>query len=171
MANDLFTFGYEGLSIAAFIARLKDEGVETVIDVRANPLSRKKGFSKNAFATALKSEEIAYVHMAAMGCPKPVRDQYKQDADWAIYTRGFLAYLKGQATGLADLVRLATNSPSCLVCFEADFERCHRTFVARGAAEIGGLRITHITARTALPDAAARSIAVADRLGLQSATA
>ena len=41
MASELFTFGYEGLSLDVFITRLKSAGVKTVIDVRANPLSRK----------------------------------------------------------------------------------------------------------------------------------
>ncbi|MDP2877672.1 MAG: DUF488 domain-containing protein, partial [Holophaga sp.] len=49
----LCTFGYEGLTIEAFIARLKESGVRTIIDVRELPLSRKKGFSKKAFAEAL----------------------------------------------------------------------------------------------------------------------
>ena len=48
MTDHIFTFGYEGLSLKAFIARLKSARVETVIDVRANPLSRKPGFSKRA---------------------------------------------------------------------------------------------------------------------------
>jgi Domain of unknown function DUF488 len=74
MADRIFTFGYEGLSLDAFIRRLKTEGVETVLDVRANPLSRKPGFSRRAFSTALNSASIAYMHLPAMGCPKPVRD-------------------------------------------------------------------------------------------------
>ena len=48
MTDHIFTFGYESLSLKAFIARLKSARVETVIDVRANPLSRKPGFSKRA---------------------------------------------------------------------------------------------------------------------------
>lgn len=46
--TSLFTFGYEGLTIEAFIARLNEAGVRTIIDVRELPLSRKKGFSKGS---------------------------------------------------------------------------------------------------------------------------
>ena len=90
---ELYTFGYEGLAIDAFIARLKSARVETVIDVRANPLSRKRGFSKTSFAIALRAAGIEYRHVVAMGCPKPVRDQYKEDGNWATYTRGFMRHL------------------------------------------------------------------------------
>ena len=43
---NLYTAGYEGLTIDAFIARLKQAGIDRVLDVREYPLSRKKGFSK-----------------------------------------------------------------------------------------------------------------------------
>jgi len=50
MHPTLFTLGYEGLTIEAFIARLQAAQVKTVVDVRELPLSRKKGFSKSASA-------------------------------------------------------------------------------------------------------------------------
>lgn len=154
MKRDLFTFGYEGLSLEIFLARLKGAGVKTVIDVRANPLSRKKGFSKSALACALDEAGIAYRHVVQMGCPKPVRDKYKKDENWSAYTRGFLAHLKKNNEALAEVVAIAKASPSCLICFEADFDRCHRTFVARGAASLGGFRVKHITAQKVISDEA-----------------
>jgi len=159
MADHIFTLGYQALSLNIFIARLKEVGVETVIDVRANPLSRKRGFSKSALSTALANAGIAYAHVPAMGCPKPVRERYKRDGDWTAYTRGFLAYLKNQAEVLADLTKGAKASTSCLICFEADLDRCHRTFVARAAADIGRLSITHLTDRKEIPDSIVRSAA------------
>jgi uncharacterized protein (DUF488 family) len=159
MTDHIFTFGYEGLTLDAFIARLKSARVKTVIDVRANPLSRKRGFSKGALSAALDAVGIAYTHMPAMGCPKPVRERYKHDSNWAAYTRGFLTYMKAQRDALVELTQIAKASPSCLICFEADFERCHRTFVARGAAQIGGFQVTHLTDRKEVPDVAARSAA------------
>lgn len=83
MADRIFTFGYEGLSVDAFVQRLKTTGIETVVDVRANPLSRKPGFSKRALAAALSPASIAYIHLPAMGCPKPVRDRYKRRWSYA----------------------------------------------------------------------------------------
>jgi uncharacterized protein (DUF488 family) len=159
MADRIVTFGYEGLSLDVFIARLKAAGVKTVIDVRANPLSRKPGFSKRGLAAALNEADLAYVHMPVMGCPKPIRDRYKRDGNWSAYTRSFLAYLQDQQHSITALAESAKASLSCLICFEADFERCHRTFVARAVAAEAGLRVMHLTDRTEIPDAAVRSAA------------
>lgn len=130
----LYTFGYEGLSIEVFVRRLVEAGVRTVVDVRELPLSRKKGFSKQAFARALSAAGIAYAHMPALGCPKPIRDCYKERGDWTAYSRAFSVYLAKQDAAIAELAKIARATTACLVCFEADFNHCHRSLVARAAA-------------------------------------
>ena len=49
-ARRIFTIGYEGATQGELIAALRQAGVERVIDVRAVPLSRTPGFSKNVLA-------------------------------------------------------------------------------------------------------------------------
>jgi uncharacterized protein (DUF488 family) len=152
MEAAIFTLGYEGLTIDEFIARLKTVNVKTIVDVRELPLSRKKGFSKKSFCAALADQGVAYLHAPALGCPKPIRDQYKADADWKTYTKDFLAYIKMQDASLRELVKIGQATTACLVCFEADFSMCHRTFVARAARQLGGPVVKHLTAKTVLPD-------------------
>jgi uncharacterized protein (DUF488 family) len=158
MAKQIQTFGYEGLTIVAFIEHLKGSGTKLVIDVRANPLSRKHGFSKKSFAAYLEKAGIQYMHAAGVGCPKPVRDRYKVDGDWGAYTVGFTKYLKGRGDDVAAIAALAKKMPACLVCFEADFERCHRKFVADAAAAVAGLTVDHLS-RTGSALAEVRSAA------------
>jgi uncharacterized protein (DUF488 family) len=152
MLGRIVTFGYEGLSLGQFVARVQDAGIFTIVDVRANPISRKPGFSKSAFAAALHGAGISYVHMPALGCPKPIRDRYKSDRDWNAYTRDFCSYLNEQTDALTEVARIAEHSPSCLVCFEADFTRCHRTYVARAAGLVGRLRVIHLMDQTEMSD-------------------
>lgn len=142
----LFTFGYEGCTVDDFIARLKKAGVTVVIDVRELPLSRKKGFSKTAFAAALKNDGIVYRHLSIFGCPKPVRNQYKIDGNWKRYKKAFDSYLKAQSTAVADFAKFSRTTKACLVCFEADFNFCHRSLVARAVADAGGAGVVHLTA-------------------------
>lgn len=155
-APALYTFGYEGLTIEAFIERLKQARVQLIVDVRELPLSRKKGFSKTAFREALAVAGIAYEHRPALGCPKTVRDRYKADGDWQAYTRGFLAYLASQKGEIANLTKTTQVQTACLVCFEADFGFCHRTYVARAAHQVGAPAVQHLTARTVIADVPAR---------------
>lgn len=75
--------------LEAFITCLQTAQVKTVVDVRELPLSRKKGVSKTAFCAALATHGIAYLHAPALGCPKPIRNQYKADGNWQTYTSDF----------------------------------------------------------------------------------
>lgn len=155
----LYTIGYEGMAIDAFLHRLTQIGVETIVDVRELPLSRKKGFSKTAFAAALQTAGIAYIHRPTLGCPKPIRDAYRADGDWSAYMSKFLAYLDTQGAAVAEVAKIARATSACLLCFEADFDRCHRSMVARAAAHVGGPSVVHLTARTAIPEAPAMAAA------------
>jgi uncharacterized protein (DUF488 family) len=148
----LFTLGYEGLDLQSFIGLLHDAGVHTVLDVRELPLSRKKGFSKLAFSEALADCGIAYLHAPVLGCPKDIRVRYQADGDWDAYSKAFMAYLSTQTASVLELAKLAAATNICLVCFEADFTRCHRTYVAREARKLGAPAIKHLTAERAFPD-------------------
>ena len=46
----LYTIGYQGASVEGFIAALKAADVETLIDVRAVPASRRAGGAARAMA-------------------------------------------------------------------------------------------------------------------------
>lgn len=155
----LHTFGYEGLDIDAFVERLNAAGVKTVVDVRELPLSRKKGFSKTSFSAALAAMNIAYLHAPLLGCPKPIRDKYKVDGDWTDYTKAFLAYIETQGASIRELVKLSKATTACLVCFEADYTMCHRTYVARSVRKHGGQPVMHLTTRTSVPDSGLRAVA------------
>ncbi|UGB38000.1 DUF488 family protein [Frateuria soli] len=143
----VFTIGYEGLDASTFVALLKEHGVDTVIDIRELPLSRKPGFSKRALAGVLDQAGLGYVHMRDLGCPKPVRQQYKQDGSWKHYSQGFLRYLTGQAAALERLADLTRRASCALVCFEADYRQCHRSFVADALKKRAGAVVRHIEAR------------------------
>jgi uncharacterized protein (DUF488 family) len=140
----VFTIGYEGLDIDTFLSLLDQHGIETIVDIRELPLSRKRGFSKNALAIALESAGFGYIHVHALGCPKPVRDRYRVDADWKRYTRGFQKHLRGQQDALEQLSTLATDAHCALLCYEADFNLCHRSLVADALHEQYGSEVLHI---------------------------
>lgn len=142
----VFTIGYEGLDIDAFMSLLAEHGIDTIVDVRELPLSRKPGFSKKALANILNISGREYVHMVDLGCPKLVRDRYREDGNWKRYTEGFLKYLKTQDDAVAELSALAATSNCALLCYEADSNFCHRSMVANAVKDYCGARVTHIKA-------------------------
>lgn len=132
----IYTAGYEGLNIDAFIKRLQQAQIDKVLDVREYPLSRKPGFSKKAFAECLATVGIAYEHCPPLGCPKPIRNRYKVDGDWSTYARDFRAYIQTQESLLQNLTTEAAKQRICMVCYEADPNFCHRSLIAEAAHEI-----------------------------------
>ena len=120
----------------AVLAARKAAGGERVIDVRALPLSRRPGFSKNSIAATLKDAGIEYVHLKALGTPKLGRDAAKK-GDWrtmeAVYA-GQLHLPEAQAQA-AQMRDLASEKRSALLCFERDPQHCHRTMLLREEGE------------------------------------
>lgn len=134
----VFTIGYEATTMAEFVAALKRAGVERLIDVRALPLSRRPGFSKNILAASLKAEGIDYVHLKALGTPKEGRDAAKK-GDRVTLERVYdtqLGLPEAQAAA-ARMRALAEEKTSALLCFERDPTSCHRSLLL--AAEGEGL--------------------------------
>ena len=144
----IFTIGYEGLDIDEFLTLLKLGNVETVVDIRELPLSRKRGFSKNGLREILEANGVGYRHIVALGCPKPIRNQYREDGDWSRYKREFKRYLASQRATVAELSELAQEGACALLCFEANYLMCHRSMVADAVNQKCGLEIEHLQAAT-----------------------
>ena len=134
----IYTIGYEGATQAEVIAALKRAGVQRLIDVRQLPLSRRPGFSKSQLAASLAEHGIEYVHLKALGTPKPGRDAAKKGdrATLEAVYAGQLELPEAQVQA-ARMRELAAEKPSALLCYERDPSVCHRTLLlaAEGAGE------------------------------------
>ena len=132
----IFTIGYEGTTMADFLAALKSAGVERVIDVRALPLSRRPGFSKSSLAASLLEAGIGYVHLKALGTPKRGRDAAKK-GDRATLEEVYAGQLELPEAQMqaAQMLDLAREKSSALLCFERDPCVCHRTLLLDAVGE------------------------------------
>ena len=127
----LATIGYESATQDQVIGKLKDAGVEVLIDVRAVPASRRAGFSKRVLAASLQAAGIDYVHLRQLGTPKPGREAAhkgriaEMHAIYEDHLRDPAAQLE-----LAQALEIARDRKAALLCYEADAHRCHREIVA-----------------------------------------
>ena len=141
----IFTIGYEAATMADFLAALTRAGVQRVLDVRALPLSRRPGFSKTSLAASLAEAGIGYVHLKALGTPKRGRDAAKK-GDVATLEAVYADQLElpeAQAQA-AQMLALAAELPSALLCYERDPRHCHRTLLL--AAEGQGAEVVDLYA-------------------------
>jgi uncharacterized protein (DUF488 family) len=146
-ARRLLTIGYAGHTPSSFLAALRQHDVCVVIDVRQNPVSRKKGFSRAALAAFLAANNIEYIHQAAFGVPIELRKQLKSgQCDLAAYFDVFRAHLSKRGEALNQLYELATRAQCCLMCAERLPEECHRSLVANAVENRNGhhLKVVHL---------------------------
>jgi uncharacterized protein (DUF488 family) len=131
----VFTIGYEGTTVPEFIAALEKAGVEQVIDVRALPLSRRPGFSKTPLRAALDEAGIGYVHLKALGTPPDGRAAARagRQADLERIYAGQLELPEAIAQS-AQMIALAKEAPSALLCMEREPVHCHRSLLLEAVA-------------------------------------
>lgn len=132
-----FTIGYEGLTPERLLALLQRSGVSRLVDVRAVPLSRKKGFSKNVLKNFLDAHGIVYTHLRSLGTPAEGREAVRKN-QLALFRRIFDTHMNSieAQQGLSEAIALTATDTICLLCYEADPGHCHRSIVAdRIAAE------------------------------------
>lgn len=124
----LFTLGYEGLSIDAYLKLLIASDVAVLVDVRRNPLSRKYGFSKQQLIQATRLAGIAYQHIPELGIPSSLRQHLDNEAAYerlfAYYATSLLPEQKAAIEQVKHL--LSENHRIVLMCFEAAPRFCHR---------------------------------------------
>jgi len=126
----IFTIGYEGTTVGEFLHALTEAGVKRVIDVRAVPNSRRPGFSKTPLRNALAEVDIDYVHLRALGTPANGRAAARagRHDDLVRIYAGQLELPEAIAEG-AQLLDLAAENPSAVLCYERDPAECHRTLL------------------------------------------
>jgi uncharacterized protein (DUF488 family) len=125
----IYSVGYEGLTVAGLVERLQQSRIDELVDVRANPYSRRPGFSKKRLAESLAAAGIAYRHEPLLG------NAFRDVEDFAAAMELMRDHLAtGQpAEAVARLVGLAADRRIAVLCLESDQLRCHRQVVLEAA--------------------------------------
>ncbi|MBF0268432.1 MAG: DUF488 domain-containing protein [Alphaproteobacteria bacterium] len=142
---EVSTIGYEGASLEDFIATLLLANIQTLIDVRELPISRRPGFAKTALSRALESVGINYVHLKGLGDPKEGREAAKAN-DYKEFLRIFSKHLKTPAAkcDLGEAAKITDRGGACLMCYERDPDACHRKLVAEKICDTLPAQIRHL---------------------------
>jgi uncharacterized protein (DUF488 family) len=128
---DVYTVGH-GTKPASDLAEiLKRAKIETLIDVRRFPGSRRNPqFNQEALRETLASAGIAYRHVEALGgrlSGVPGEERFA-----CIRTPAFRSYAARMGTpGWQEALSTALEEPApCLMCAETVWWRCHRKLIA-----------------------------------------
>ncbi len=140
----LFTVGYESMEIEKFVEKLLRNGVKALIDVREKPISRKRGFAKTALSGALESAGIKYIHIRELGSPGDARKGLHDNNNWVEFTEKYMQHLAGQRDILVELSTKIKKGLFCLMCFERDFNQCHRSLLAKELQKLCNIEVIHL---------------------------
>lgn len=142
---EIFTIGYEGRSLADFVREVTQNAIDALIDVRHTPWSRKPGFSKVQLARALEAVGVGYHHAGVLGTAPALRDQLRATGDWDRFAEEYAGHVRGLNGDVEETLAPFAGKRVCLLCFEADHERCHRSILAAALSERGiGTAPTHL---------------------------
>lgn len=155
MAGRLVGIGYQGRTLDELVDALVAAGADRLVDVRLNPVSRVRGFSKSRLRDAVEAAGIVYEHRRELGNPKDNRAGYARPGELAA-RRAHMRYFRevaGSPEGVRALDYLATlvdaGEVVYVLCFERDQDCCHRAQV------IDEVQARRAAAMAAQPDAVA----------------
>lgn len=127
----IFTIGFTKKNAEQFFTRLKQPGLQRVLDTRLNNVSQLAGFTKKEDLRFFLREvgHIEYVHLPALAPTQEMLDAYKKNGgDWGTYEKQFLALMAERRIETSIDKNLVAGA--CLLCSEATPHQCHRRLVA-----------------------------------------
>lgn len=147
-SKELFTIGYEGISLEFYLQKLLRSNIHLLVDVRRNPLSMKFGFSKSRLKKYCNSLGIEYVHLPQVGISSDKRTNLKDQSDYDALFEDYCktTLVESQETQGHILELLDQYNRIALTCFEAEFCHCHRSHLATSLLKYSSskIQLSHI---------------------------
>lgn len=146
----VWTIGHSTRSLAEFVELLKTNRIELLADVRRFPGSRKyPHFNQEQLATTLGEEAIEYRLLADLGGRRRARPDSPNTAWRNASFRGYADYMETAEfqDAVGELMRIASNRRTAIMCSEAVWWRCHRSMIA-DELKVRGATVLHILSST-----------------------
>lgn len=150
MTLRIFAVGHSTRPIEDFLELLQVHGVKRLVDVRTVPRSRHNPqFNREDLARALDNRRLRYQHMPSLGGLRHPRRDSGNTAWRNSSFRGYADYMQTSefVHALDELIELAKEEPTAIMCAEAVPWRCHRSLIA-DALVVRGIPVLEIVSVT-----------------------
>jgi uncharacterized protein (DUF488 family) len=130
----LYTIGHSTRTIEELIAALAAHQIQTLVDIRAFPMSRRlPQFNRDSLEKTLPAAGIRYLWMKALGGYR--KKILEESPNIALRNQSFRNYADYMLTGefnqaMSALLALAESSRTAYMCAERLHFRCHRMLVS-----------------------------------------
>ena len=144
----LYTIGFTQKTAQEFFTRLRDNGVQQLIDIRIHPQGQLSGFARQADLPYFLHDlagHCKYLTLPVLAPTEEMMKGYRMDGNWVQYARRFEA-LMDERNIPAGLDRsIFESAAGCLLCSEPTPKHCHRRLVAERLAKAWtGLEVIHL---------------------------
>ena len=130
----LFTIGHSTRSLDELIDALQAHSIETLVDIRSFPMSRRlPHFNRESLEKALSAAGIKYVWMKDLGGRR--KKSLEDSPNVALRNESFRNYADYMLSpeferAITDLIKLGEQSRTAYMCAERVYFRCHRMLVS-----------------------------------------
>jgi uncharacterized protein (DUF488 family) len=152
----IYTIGHSNKSVDDLLSMLRENGIETVVDVRSAPYSRfAPQFNREPLSTALKGAGIEYrfagKHLGGRpsdptcyksGQLPTGKADYLNEVDYAEVARR-----PWYRDAIDHLVKIAEERPTVIMCSEEDPVKCHRHHLIGKTLRERGIKVDHLPRR------------------------
>ena len=161
----IWTIGHSTRAIDDFISLLKENEIKLLVDVRAFPGSKRyPQFNKSVLTESLNAHGIRYEHFPELGGKRKSKADSRNAAWRNASFRGYADYMETEQfqKGVERLLAFARNDPesirgrndrdgwesvtpcpTCIMCAEAVWWRCHRSLIA-DYLKARGIEVMHV---------------------------
>lgn len=134
MPHELWTIGHSNRSLDELLRLLVGAKIELLADVRRYPGSRTHPhFNREALEQSLREQQIEYRHLEDLGGRRSTRLADSPNTAWRVDSfNRYADYMTTSqfAAGLDELMELAEERRTAIMCSEAVPWRCHRRLIA-----------------------------------------
>ncbi len=133
LPHSIYTIGHSTHSMETFVAMLKSFNIQTVVDIRSLPGSRKfPQFDKENMEIVLPEIGIEYIHLKELGGRRKVKKD-SHNTRWRNDSfKGYADYMETEdfKKAILHLENIAKKGTTAYMCAEAVWWRCHRSMVS-----------------------------------------
>jgi uncharacterized protein (DUF488 family) len=130
----LLTIGHSTRALEDLIGALKAHSIETLVDIRSLPMSRRlPHFNREALEKTLPETGIRYLWMKELGGRR--KKSLSDSPNIALRNESFRNYADYMLTpefehAVTELIQIAEHSRTAYMCAERVYFRCHRVMVS-----------------------------------------
>lgn len=142
----LWTIGHSTHTFDELLALLARFDIEAIADVRRHPGSRRQPwFAREALEKSLPERGLSYLWIPALGGRRRPKPQSPNTAWRNESFRGYADHLGTAefAQGLDELLALARERRTAMMCAEVLWWRCHRALIS-DVLKAQGIEVVHI---------------------------